>query len=480
MTNKLVAGLGDRLGFLKKNWQIVYAFILIVLIPVTVAANTVFVVSRFRQTVDVELQRTALMVGRAFTVTSADIMSDPAKLQTRLTDLAQAIPEIQAMDLLAKDGEDFKVVASLDDTAIGQAAHGRQNILAWYDNQAIAFLTKSGRAAAFDQTITSEELRSGKRYWAVVMPVTAPDGSKPYLLSVKLSLSVIDDLVTSNLFWSYLWLTVTVLIIILVLLTNTRLFQYAALYRKLKEVDAMKDDFISMASHELRAPITAVRGYLSLFLENAFMPLEDKAREAMQTTFHLATHLGSLVDDLLDVSRIEQGRIKMEIEEVHVEPLLEEVLAEMKFEAEKKSLAMTFERPAGPLPTVAADRSRLKQIIINLVSNAIKYTPTGSVTVAAAVKEDGQVEIRVSDTGLGMSAAQREKLFSKFYRVRTQQTAQIAGTGLGLWITKQLVEIMKGRIYCDSIENVGTQMSLIFPPMAKTDAADSAAVAKKS
>jgi signal transduction histidine kinase len=463
MKSPLFREASDRAVFLRKNWQVVYAILLIVLIPLSVIANTVFVVNRFRHTVDVELQRTALMVGRAFTATSSDVLGDTARLQERITALGAAIPEVKAMDLLTKDGEDFKVVASLDPAAVGQVAHANQNMIAWYDSQAIASLTKSGQAAALDQKITAEELRSGERFWAVVMPVTGVDGQKAYLLSVKLSLNVIDALVASNLLWSYFWLMLTVLIIILVLLTNTRLFQYATLYRRLQEVDAMKDDFISMASHEMRAPIAAVRGYLSLFLENAFVTIEGKAREAMETTFHISTHLGTLVDDLLDVSRIEQGRMKLEPTRLAVEPLVEEVMAQMKFEAEKKGLGFTFKKPETPLPEIMADRSRLSQVLINLVSNAIKYSVAGEVTVTATLKDGQQVEVRVIDTGLGMSAAAREKLFTKFYRIRTDQTSMIPGTGLGLWITKQIVEQMKGHIWCDSIEGVGTQMSIVFP-----------------
>jgi len=463
MPNMIFKQLSEKALFLKKNWQIAYAAILILLVPVAVAANTLFVINSFRGTVDAELQRTALMIGRAFNATSMDRLDNPELLQERVSSMGSAMSEIKALDVLARDGDDFKIIASLDSKSVGQTAHGRQNVLSWYDNQAIAYMTKSGRSAALDQNLTPDEARSGDRYWAVVIPLKNEDGEKTLLLSTKLSLSVIDDLVDNNLFWSYTWLAITILIIILVLLSNTRLFQYASLYKKLREVDSMKDDFISMASHELRAPITAVRGYLSLFLENAFMTVDGKAREAMETTFHLATHLGTLVEDLLDVSRIEQGRIKMDFEDLEVEPLVKEIMAQMKFEAEKKKLAFEYEGARNALPLIRADKARLKQVVINLVSNAIKYTPSGSVSIATALKEDGMVEIRVIDTGLGMSAEQRERLFQKFYRVKTDETAEIPGTGLGLWITKKITEIMKGKIYCDSIENVGTQMSVLIP-----------------
>lgn len=469
---------GESAMFLKKNWQILYAVLLIVLVPVTIVANTFFVVERFRKTVDVELQRTALIIGKMINVTSVDLFGDQAKLQKRLEEVATTLPEVKSLDILKKDGEDFTVFASLYKDGIGRPAHGRQNILAWYDGQAIAYLTKSPRSAAIDQKLTADEARSDDRYWGVVMPLYGADGQKAYLLSAKISLSVIDDLVRSNLFWSYVWLSFTVLIVILILASNTRLFQYASLYKKLQEVDQMKDDFISMASHELRAPITAIRGYLSLFLEDAFGKIDEKPKQILGTTFAIATHLAGLVEDLLDVSRIEQGRMKMDLEDLQPEPLIEEIVTQLHFEAEKKKLAFEYRKPAVPMPKIRVDRSRLRQVLINLCSNAIKYSPAGSVTVTTEVKDGNMLEIKVTDTGLGMSAEAREKLFQKFYRVKTDQTSGIPGTGLGLWITKQIVENMKGKIFCDSIEKVGTQMSVLLPIVQGAPAAPPAAPTK--
>lgn len=466
--------------FLKQNWQIIYAVILIVLVPVTIVLNTLFVVGRFRTTIDVELQRTALIIGKMFNVTSVDRLDDVNALQTRVTDIAGVISEVRSLDLLAKDGEDFKVVASLTAEDVGKPAHGRQNILAWYDSQSIAYLTKSPRSAASDDTLTPEEARGTTRYWGVVMPITDAQDNIKYLLSAKISLEVMDELVRSNLFWSYVWLSVTVLIIVLVLASNTRLFQYAILFKKLKEVDKMKDDFISMASHELRAPITAIKGYLSLFLDDAFGKLDEKPRQVMKTTFSIATHLGGLVEDLLDVSRIEQGRMKFDWEVTGVEDLVEEVSRQLAYEAERKGLKIEYQRPPAALPKAKIDKSRFKQVLINITSNAIKYTPSGSVTLTTFIDDAGMLEIKVTDTGLGMSPEQREKLFSKFYRIRTDKTRDIPGTGLGLWITKRIVDLMNGKIFVDSIEKVGTQVSVLLPPAEKLAADEKAAAEKKT
>lgn len=460
----------DSALFLKKNWQVIYAMLLILLVPIAIVSNTLFVTNRFRTTIDAELQRTAMIIGKMIGATSRDLYDDQAAVQQRLEVVAKALPEVHSLDILNKDGEDFRVYASLDASGIGLPAHGTHNILSWYNNQAIAYLTKSGRSAAAEEILTPEEVRSTERFWSVIMPLADSAGEKRFLLSAKISLATIDDMVTDNLFWSYAWLAITVLIVILVLASNTRLFEYAVLFRKLKEVDKMKDDFISMASHELRAPITAIRGYLSLFLEDAFGKMEDKPKGILKTVFGISTHLAGLVEDLLDVSRIEQGRMKMTLELLPIEEVIREVMEQMQFEAEKKKLAFIFKPPEQPLPRIEADRSRLKQILINIVSNAIKYTPSGSITITAATHEGGKVETRIIDTGLGMSAEQREKLFSKFYRVKTDATRDIPGTGLGLWITKQIVELMKGSIYVDSIERVGTQVALVFPQAATAPA----------
>jgi len=463
--------------FLKKNWQVAYAALLVILVPVTIVMNTFFVINRFRKTVDVELQRTALIIGKMINVTSVTLFNDPSKLQERLAQIAAIVPEVKMLDILAKDGEDFKVIVSLYPDAVGRVAHGRQNILAWYDDQSIAFLTKSGRSAALDDKLTPEEIRSGNRYWGVVMPLKDENGNKVSLLSAKISLGVIDQLVLDNLFWSYVWLALTVLIIILILASNTRMFEYAVLFKKLKEVDQMKDDFISMASHEMRSPITAIRGYLSLFLEDAFGKIDDKPKSILKTTFNIATHMSGLIDDLLDASRIDQGRMNLSMEKVAVEDTVQEIVEQLHFEAEKKKLAFTYKRPTEQLPLIEADRSRLRQVLINICSNAIKYTPAGSVTVTTEVREGGHVEIKVTDTGLGMSPEARERLFQKFYRVKTAETRDIQGTGLGLWITKQIVELMKGRIFVDSIEKIGSQVSVIFPILKTAEVKDGASPA---
>lgn len=454
------------IAWLKKHWQIVYAVFLIVLVPVLIVLNTLYAVETYRRNTDVALQRQALIVGRMFNVAAADLLDDPAALQNRIGEIAKQVGEVHTLEVLVPDGaalpsERFKIAASLDPEAVGGVSTQIQNVLAWSQDEAFAFLTLSSARTSADRPPALE--RRDARYWAVIMPLKDENGGKRALLFMKLSLQTVDELVAATLFRSYIFLALTVLVTVLILASNTRLFQYALLFRKLKEVDKMKDEFISMASHELMTPISAIKGFLSLFLENAFGPFQDKAREKMRTVFTLTERLGELVEDLLNVSRIEQGRLKVEPVPTQVEEVIGQVMEELETNAKNKGLAFDFEKPASPLPKIAADPDRLKQVLVNIFGNAIKYTPKGSVTVSAYLDEN-LVKIKCTDTGLGMSAAARERLFEKFYRIRTDQTSGIPGTGLGLWITKQLVELQHGKIYVDSIENVGTQVTITFPP----------------
>ena len=449
---------------LKKYWQIIYAAALIVAVPILIVVNTLYAVRGFKQDTDVALQRQALIVGRLFNVAAEGALDDEAKLQALVEKVAGQVGEVRALEVLVPDGEAlpserFRIVASLDRTAVGKSSSQVQDVLAWTQDEAFAFLTRSDNPSSADGVL---QRASGKRYWGVIMPIRDAAGAKKALVFMKLSLETLDARVAATLFRSYLLLALTVLVTVLILASNTRLFQYALLFRKLKEVDKMKDEFISMASHELMTPISAIKGFLSLFLENAFGPFQGVAREKMTTLYTLSERLGELVEDLLNVSRIEQGRLSIDPVPTQPEEVVRDVMDELESNAKNKNLAFAFEAPAQPLPKIAVDPARMKQVLVNIVGNAIKYTPKGSVTVSAYL-EDGKVKIKCTDTGLGMSPQARTRLFEKFYRIATDETRSIPGTGLGLWITKQLVELQKGQIYVDSIEGVGTQMSIVFP-----------------
>jgi signal transduction histidine kinase len=247
---------------------------------------------------------------------------------------------------------------------------------------------------------------------------------------------------------------------------NTRFFEYAILFRKLQEVDEMKDEFISMASHELRAPIAAINGYVVMFIEGGLGTFNEAGEKGLKIVRASIQRLGNLVEDLLDVSRIEQNRIDLTLKPLKIQNVIKQTLDEQKIQADAKGIELKHISRADWQP-VYADSDKLRQILVNLIGNAIKYTKNGSVQID--VDDAGShVKVKIKDTGIGISAANREHLFDKFYRVKNEQTKGIVGTGLGLWITKRLIELMGGKIFVDSIENVGTEFSFTIKKASPT------------
>lgn len=234
------------------------------------------------------------------------------------------------------------------------------------------------------------------------------------------------------------------------------------------EGDRQKSEFVSIASHELLTPVTAIEGYASMILDEGLGQVDEQARGYVSKIATSAHRLSTLVKDLLSVSRIEAGRLQVTPQAVAIETLLQDTVDQLRFLAQDKGLVLTLVKPAEPVPPVWADPDRVTQVLVNLVSNAIKYTPAGSVTIGAQVVREPSaaaplVQVSVRDTGLGMSREAQAHLFEKFYRVATPQTAAIQGTGLGLYITKALIERMGGKLSLQSEEGHGSTFAFTLP-----------------
>lgn len=449
----------SNLLFLKKNYQIVYATLLLFLIPAAVVLNSLYFIKSTQNIIDVELKREAHLAEQVFVASFDEITLDSELIQERIKKIATISEAVYGLDVLIPVEEDYQVIASLDPNAIGKVSTFLNYTIAWKTEEGVSYTTRS---AGISPSLEGIELdRGNDRYWIVASPLYNSEGKKIALVSMKISSQVIDERIAQTLNQSVLILVVIVVIIILLLATNTRLFEYAILFRKLKEVDKMKDEFISVASHELRTPITGIQGYLQMILSDQLGKVEGTVREKLVMMEQATKQLNELVEDLLNVSRIQQGRIKVQTVSYDVRTTLREVVQSLEAKAKEKGITCVFEEPQ-ELPNAMCDPDRLRQIMMNLVGNAIKYTPKGSVRVTAEVKEK-MIEIKTIDTGMGMSGKDREHLFEKFYRIRNTETASIIGTGLGLWITRELVQLMKGTIYVDSIEHVGTQIAVLIP-----------------
>jgi signal transduction histidine kinase len=213
-----------------------------------------------------------------------------------------------------------------------------------------------------------------------------------------------------------------------------------------------------MMAHELRAPLTAIKGYSELLAESL---LEQPVLIQHVTRISQSSErLIEMISDLLDVSRIQSGSLSINFERSDVSGVVQAVLQELQVTAQEKNITLHSVGADSP-HEAEVDVVRLHQVLTNLVNNSIKYTESGSIEVQVTPRRR-DVEIRIKDTGMGINADDQKKLFAPFFRVRTADVSAITGSGLGMWITKQLVTMMGGTIGVESIRGVGTHIVLTF------------------
>lgn len=217
------------------------------------------------------------------------------------------------------------------------------------------------------------------------------------------------------------------------------------LNKKLEELDKQKDEFVSMAAHELRSPLTAIKGYVSMVIEGDTGDIPEKARQYLADSMAVTDRLVRLVNNMLNVSRIEEGRIVYQIEETSLIHAVQEVFNSSRVEAERKELEFKVSIPNGLSDTIKVDPDRIREVVGNLVSNAIKFTEKGKVSLLMTNPKPDIVKVEVVDTGPGISKEEQTKLFQKFYRVEAT-AGKTFGTGLGLYITRLLVEKFGGKM----------------------------------
>lgn len=446
---------------LLKNYQLIFALVMIVFIPSALLLHNYFTVQTVKRNMNTEYVNKASLTTN---VTKNYIMAawpDENEMQRRVEKVGAQNEEIIALDVLVPKKDNFKIQNSIKRQNAGEILENTLNNIAWKE-EFITFTTNAS-APTSDQSLTRKDYEENKRYQMVVKTLKNSDGEKVGLLSLKISLEEVDNLTESLVFRSYFVTAVLILVILLLVMSNFRLFRYAARFQQLKEVDEMKDEFISIASHELRAPLTSIKGYADIAREQIEKKRTKGVKKHLEAVTTSAKRLGDLVEDMLDVSRIEQNRIELDMKKINVAQIVDDVVNQFSIQAKGKDLDISMELNGldEKDAVIKADYDRFSQVIVNMVSNAIKYTREGEVKIKLA-KEDGgkRILVKVKDTGVGMNAKEREKLFTKFYRVKTDQTKKVTGTGLGLWITKQLVELMGGEIWVDSIKGEGTEFTV--------------------
>jgi PAS domain S-box-containing protein len=228
---------------------------------------------------------------------------------------------------------------------------------------------------------------------------------------------------------------------------------------QLRQLDRLKDEFVALVSHELRTPLTSIRGYLELISEDT--NLTDEQLRFLETIDRNAQRLQRVVGDLLFVAQVEAGKLSLEVGSVDLNAVVREAVQAAQPSAAARSITLSAE--LGELPEIQGDRARLAQVLDNFISNAIKFTPSGGSASVTTVVHPGEVEIVISDTGIGIPAEELPLLFQRFFRAERATAGAIPGTGLGLAIAKALVMGHGGRIRVESAEGAGTTFRVILP-----------------
>jgi two-component system, OmpR family, phosphate regulon sensor histidine kinase PhoR len=229
-----------------------------------------------------------------------------------------------------------------------------------------------------------------------------------------------------------------------------------------KKIELIKNQFISMVAHELKTPLAAVQGFLNIFLDkNMNLPEETKEDYLKRSVVRLKG-LTDLVNDLLDISRMEIKTKQREIEIIHVEEVLNGTLQFLEFELQKKGISI--EQNIQPnLPTIKADLNEITRLLTNLLSNAIKYNKENGIIKVEIKTSSNYLNIKISDTGIGLKPEEKNRLFSEFFRAKNEKTRGISGTGLGLTIVKRIVDSYYGKIDVDSTYGEGTTFTISLP-----------------
>lgn len=428
-------------GSFGKYSTVGYSVFLVMAVTGVIFWNSYSILDRFEKTTEALLLSKAGLAEEVFGILSSGYLQSPDVLQGKVNELAVRESDLSAIvvyERTERPEDGFRVIASTDSEDIGVIRSDLPHMLAWEEEAGSAFLTNDGK----------------DRYWNIIKRIDGGDGERKGLVFFRFSLVENDAFVRNAVIRAYVMTFFTLVLVFLLLAHHLRFSRYAIHALELEEVNRMKDDFISMASHELRSPMTVIRGYADLLSAD---PKPEERREYVEKIATTAERLSLLVDDLLEVSRLEEGHFPIDLVAMDLDGIVKPLAEDYALTAGKKGLGFAYD-PAD-IPKVYADPERVKQILVNLLSNAVKYTVEGAVRISVA-EDRHRVIVTVADSGLGISSEDLQKLFTKFHRVQNAKTERIQGTGLGLWIAREIARRMGGDLGVESIEGVGSHFRL--------------------
>lgn len=442
--------------FVRGHPTILFSMALVVIVPLILVLNTWWTIRLFQRVLDTQIQRQAMLVHDTLSLAIRGNLHDTANLTSYVLDIEETIGENVADYTLLQPDEGertFVPVAGFSkERRVDEVFSSTQYAIAWAQDQAIA-------------TVVKDSLTGG-RLLIVTKPIIDTNGDRWGLANVSLSLAPHDQLVQQAVNRSNAVMAVGVVIVLLLIANHVRMFEYAVRVQRLQEAEQLKDDFISVASHELRTPITGIQSFLSMVDEGSFGVLNEEGRSYIKQAMTSTTQLTNLVEDMLDVSRIEQGKMAFNPRIIDPGESIQRVMDELQYKAKEKGLSLELKQEINDI-SMRVDPHHFRRILVNLIGNAVKYTSKGTVTVYVRAADKKRVSIHIRDTGIGIPPDKIETLFKKFSRVHSEDSAKVQGTGLGLWITKALVENMGGRIYVSSIQGQGSEFTVMFDRIEK-------------
>ncbi len=379
-------------------------------------------------------------------IASTPTNEETAALSTLISSIKTGNPDVSLLWVAkAVDSKTVTIVAASDEEMIGTN-----------DN-----LDETYRRALIspDTPIAYEFFESGERYWETTSTLTE-DGTLDtyYIVSVQ-NFSGFDDLIAEREWYAYALLAVAFFFLFLLALWLIKSIDYQMRYEDALQKISEQHQISNMIAHELRSPLTAMRGYASMIIESE--AVDSKASLYATEIDKATTRLIDLVSEFLDIARIQSGQLKVEKRLHNVADTLNQVVHELGPLATEKGLELSFANKEERLE-INTDPARLIQIITNITSNSIKYTKSGKITIETEWQKN-KLEIRIKDTGAGISAEEQQHLFTPFHRVENSDTKKIIGTGLGMWITKRLVDSLGGTIGVESIKDIGTNVVISLP-----------------
>ncbi len=437
----LIRIFGHGFTYMRMHSQLLLVGVLVFVFPILfLVGNQTFFDTAYDNIQTSEKRR----VGIVHDVLSVETIIHDAELfgQTA-TAILQDNPDITKIRLVEQVGNDLVFrFDSMEPTA--------NDLLVEQPELYRSALARPGESLIFEFTVNNV------RTWQVFRTVLID--TSQYFIFTEHSFATVDQVLWSRQQQSYVVLTFIFIFLIALAYWLSRQIHWAKAHAQLQQQLSERDLFTQMITHEFRSPLTAMRGYASLLNESNALSAEEQTyvRYISDSTKRLVL----LVNDFLEVARIQAGQLQVIPTTINIQQILKKVQAEVTPLASVKSLVIQIDCPSDLV--ITTDSSRLQQIIINIVTNAIKYTSTGSVTMIARF-ESGTVSIRVADTGSGINAEDQQKLFAPFTRVGSADESTVVGTGLGMWITKQLITVLGGRIGIESIAGIGTHIVMHFP-----------------